>query len=46
MHTSFWAVFFAVAVPSVVLAILGVMALSKCRPEDIPEALRALFGRK
>jgi hypothetical protein len=29
-----------------VLLILGVIALIKCEPKDIPDVLRALFGRK
>lgn len=32
--------------PSAVLLILGVIALIKCKPEDIPDVLRALFCRK
>jgi hypothetical protein len=29
-----------------VLLILGVIALFRCRPEDIADVIRALFGRK
>jgi hypothetical protein len=41
---SFWVVFLMVAY-LVVLLVLGTVALRKCRPEDIPAVLRALFGR-
>jgi hypothetical protein len=39
-------IYLLVAVLSILTFLLGVLALRKCRPEDIPDVLRALFGRK